>query len=422
MVSKKLIFVLPNIYEAVNGVSNKYIKFIDFLINEKINIDITVITTFKNKELYTVTKNKYNTIKIIKTRGIIIPFYKDIKIPIIKDNLLEDEIKEQDDIYIIFNSEFIWLYDILKKLKTKYKYIKIYPTWHTNYIYYAENVYLNYNVSSFCNHLNYYLENKNFNGIVVTGENNKNKFITYTDRIFNANEINLDIFKNVKYDTYNTYTPYTPYNIIYTGRISKEKNIDEFLEFCVLLNTKYDIIINIIGDGPYLSTLKESIMFKYKSIKEKIVFYGNLSQNKINDLYQKLDNRIFLFNSVSETFGKTPMEAAASGIPVFIKLYDVSESIYINKENAFIFTNKEHFMELFEYFVKMDSNIRELFIYNSSVLTMKYEQNNIFKNWIEFLIEEKVILKNTVKINLYDFLTFQGITKLINCSGNIMAD
>ena len=84
----KIIFILPNIYESTNGVSTKYIKFIDFLKLSSHNF--ILFTTFKNNESYTKILKDQN-IKIIKTNGINIPFYKEIKIPILNKNALLDE-------------------------------------------------------------------------------------------------------------------------------------------------------------------------------------------------------------------------------------------------------------------------------------------------------------------------------------------
>ena len=40
---KKFIFILPNIYEIVNGVSTKYIKFINYLTK---SYEVILFTTF----------------------------------------------------------------------------------------------------------------------------------------------------------------------------------------------------------------------------------------------------------------------------------------------------------------------------------------------------------------------------------------
>ena len=47
MTKLRIIFILANIYESINGVSTKYLKFIHFLIN--LSHDVILITTFKDK-------------------------------------------------------------------------------------------------------------------------------------------------------------------------------------------------------------------------------------------------------------------------------------------------------------------------------------------------------------------------------------
>jgi len=419
MTNIRIIFILHNIYESVNGVSNKYIKFINYLSNLSSVENIILFTTFQKKEIYNnLIKNKSEKLSIIKLKGLNIPFYKELKIPIINENNLKKEIKNGNEI-IIFNGEFIWTYSILESLKKTHKKIKIYPNMHTDYVFYSNNIYKNnlIDFSSTLNYLNNYLESKIFSGIIVTGQKMIDRYINCTDAIFNANEVNLNIFNISKTDNYNDKL----YNIIYCGRISKEKNIEEILDCCLKLNDRHNYILNIIGDGPYLDNLKNIIELEYKKIKDKIIFHGNKTQEEISSIYQKINNRIFIFTSISETFGKTPMEAGATGIPIFIKKSEITDFLYINKKNAFIFDDKNSFSELFDYFINLNHMEKQLFISNSINNIKKYDQNTIFSDWIEFLING-IVNKNKTKINFIDMFTFHGIGKLINCSGNILGD
>ena len=50
--------------------------------------------------------------------------------------------------------------------------------------------------------LDYYLDKKYFEGIIVTGEKLREKYNNITNNVFNANEIDLSIFKNYKIDNY----------------------------------------------------------------------------------------------------------------------------------------------------------------------------------------------------------------------------
>jgi glycosyltransferase involved in cell wall biosynthesis len=244
----------------------------------------------------------------------------------------------------------------------------------------------------------------------------KEKYTNFTENIFNANEVNLDIFSYYKIDSYDNHF----YNIIYCGRVSKEKNIDEFFDCCLLLY-KYTIRIHIIGDGPYKDELMNQINLKYNILKDDILFYGTKSQEEINDIYQSLNNRIFIYTSISETFGKTPMEAIATGIPLFIKKSDITDYLYINKKNAFIFNDQNTFIDSFDLFLSFDEKDKKKFIFNSIENIQKYNQNDIFNDWKEFIVEGK-INKNKVKIDLFDIFTFHTISKFISCTGNILGD
>ena len=115
------------------------------------------------------------------------------------------------------------------------------------------------------------------------------------------------------------------------------------------------------------------------------------------------------------------MESCATGIPLFIKKSDITDYIYINKKNAFIFDDKKIFIEYFNFFISQSDVDKQIFISNSISNVKQYNQNDIFSDWIEFLINGKVI-KNKVKINLLDIFTFHGISKFINCTGSILCD
>ena len=369
----RIIFILYNIFEVKSGVSNKYIKFIDFLINN--NIEYLIISSFNNK-----IKLNYN---IISLKGFNIPLYNNIKIPNIKYDDLINLINNND--IIVFNGEFYWIYDILNKVKKKFNNIKLIPNWHTNYDFYS-NTYFNNNLLAIKikNILYKNLTNNFFSGIIVTGEINKNNFKKYTNNVFNANEIclkNFDIFKFDNYSIKNTI------NFIYTGRIALEKNLLLILDILNnLLDSKFkNFKMHFIGTGPYLKTLKENINDK---IKDKIIFYGDIEYSQIIYIYKNLDNRIFIQSSMSETFGKSTMEASYSGIPVFIIKCDIHNYLY-NDNNSFIFENIKEFRQQLTLFFKLNTKQKNKIISNGFDNAKKYDQNIIFNNLLNFLTEIK---------------------------------
>ena len=366
----KIIFILYNIFEVKSGVSNKYIKFIDCL--SKNNINYLLITSLNN-----FSSLKYSN-KIINLKGLNIPFYSDIKIP----NIDYDELKVfvNDNDIIIFHGEFYWIYNTLNKIKKKYNNIKLIPNWHTNYDYNA-NIYFKNNsiLKKIKNILFQNLKNNFFSGIITTGEISKNIFLQYTSNVFNANEICLDNFSNFKIDKYKKNNTI---NFIYTGRIALEKNLLLIIDILNNLeNTKFENYkMHFIGSGPYLKKLK-----KYLLINDKIIFYGDTEYSQIIDIYNNLDNRIFIQSSVSETFGKSTMEACYSGIPVFVLKCEIHDLLY-NDNNSFIFESVTDFKNQLTLFFKLNKTQKELIINNAYNNAKKYDQKIIFNNLKDFIL------------------------------------
>lgn len=87
---------------------------------------------------------------------------------------------------------------------------------------------------------------------------------------------------------------------LYTGRVATEKNIEAFLQLS-LPGTKV-----VVGDGPQLAELKERF--------PDTTFTGALVGQDLAESYASAD--VFVFPSVTETFGIVMLEAMASGVPV----------------------------------------------------------------------------------------------------------
>ena len=391
------LFILHNIYESKNGVSNKYINFINFLKNRNYNVKLITTSTKDNSS---------SNNEIIYTRGIKLPFYESIKIPNVKENLILKIIKD-DEYNIIFNGEFFWLYNLLIKIKNKN--IKLFPTWHTDYEKYI-NKYLNdkFKIDFMLKSLHNNLSNNIFDGIIVTGEITKNKFSEFTNNIFNANELCIENFNHFKIDEYKN-----EINFLYCGRISKEKNINFSLN---LLNNLKDIKFNfhLIGDGPYTEIIKKYI--NEKKYIYNIILHGELNHDKILELYKKLNNRIFIMTSDSETFGKAPLEAGLTGIPIFIKNNEITESIY-SENNSYIFNDKFDFINNLICFLNSDYISRKNILDNSLDNIKKYDQKEIFKKWEYFFNNnpKSEILKK-YKDSFYYFIS------LVKCSIDVIND
>jgi len=114
------------------------------------------------------------------------------------------------------------------------------------------------------------------------------------------------------------------------------------------------------------------------------------------------------------------MEAGVCGIPIFIKKSNVTQILYINNENAFIFDNKNDFKTLFYNFLKKSKTEKKYFIENSIKNIKKYDQNIIFNDLLKFLIQSDSKMK--ILLNFFDIFTFHSISKMVNCSGTFLGD
>lgn len=87
---------------------------------------------------------------------------------------------------------------------------------------------------------------------------------------------------------------------LYAGRLAKEKNIEAFLRLSIP-GEKW-----VVGDGPLSKTLKR----RYPNVR----FTGALSQHELADIYSRAD--VFVFPSLTDTFGLVMVEAMSCGLPV----------------------------------------------------------------------------------------------------------
>ncbi|MCW7753395.1 glycosyltransferase [Desulfobotulus sp. H1] len=100
--------------------------------------------------------------------------------------------------------------------------------------------------------------------------------------------------------------------LLYTGRISKDKNIDEILEIHRCLQAEgHNVHMLLAGDGPDLDHLK-----KETAANPAITFTGRIPREELPMLYGGAD--LLLFPSTTDTFGMVVLEAQACGLPALV--------------------------------------------------------------------------------------------------------
>lgn len=108
-----------------------------------------------------------------------------------------------------------------------------------------------------------------------------------------------------------SWDPARPHKLLYVGRVSEEKNLDCLVyAFQQLSETRDDAELIVVGDGPYLDTMKAKLN------GFPAVFTGRKTGAELREIYASCD--LFVFPSETDTFGVVLLEAQASGLPVLV--------------------------------------------------------------------------------------------------------
>ena len=103
-------------------------------------------------------------------------------------------------------------------------------------------------------------------------------------------------------------------DIIFAGRLIKEKHVDLILEAMkIIKETRPDIQCRIIGDGPERQSLEKKAALL--GLLANVVFTGKLSGGKEVIALMKA-SKVFAIPSTREGFGISALEAMACGLPV----------------------------------------------------------------------------------------------------------
>ena len=170
-------------------------------------------------------------------------------------------------------------------------------------------------------------------------------------------------------------------DIIFAGRLIKEKNVDILIKAVSYVKEKIpDIKCCIIGDGPERGKLEKLV--QELAMQNNVEFKGFMKD--YNDLisYMK-SSKVFVLPSTREGFGIVVIEANACGLPVVVvnhKMNAASELIVNNKNGIISDFSKEDIAENIINMIDKRKKMQNECIQNSK----KYDWNKIVDTLEEF--------------------------------------
>ena len=141
--------------------------------------------------------------------------------------------------------------------------------------------------------------------------------------------------------------------ILFLGRISVEKNLEELVDdFAGYCKTHENVYLLTVGDGPYKETLIKKV--KHLGLSDKVIIHDGVEHKEIRKYYDAAD--VFASASVSETQGLTFYEALFCGVPVLAKDRKCLEDAIIEGENGAFFDDEESFCTALDSIIDLKSS------------------------------------------------------------------
>jgi len=156
--------------------------------------------------------------------------------------------------------------------------------------------------------------------------------------------VNKDIFlfKNLKSGKFQYHFKNNNYNILFASRLVWEKNLEIIIKIYQesrKRNLPYNFII--AGDGVAYESMKNQM--------PEALFLGGINQQELNEVYNEAD--LFLFPSVTETFGNVVLEAMTCGLPVVASNGGSNPDVVDDNINGLLVEEKniDQYLSAFEY-------------------------------------------------------------------------
>lgn len=120
--------------------------------------------------------------------------------------------------------------------------------------------------------------------------------------------------------------------LLSVGRLAAEKNLDLTVKtYKALLQNNRKVRLVFCGDGPYRAKIQAEC--------PEAIFMGMCTQSQLSVAYASAD--LFLFTSLTETFGNVTLESLASGTPVLAFDCAAAKEVIEDGKNGWLVKNED---------------------------------------------------------------------------------
>jgi len=163
--------------------------------------------------------------------------------------------------------------------------------------------------------------------------------------------------------------------VSFVSRLVWEKEMDTLRStFISLMKLNPKIKTVIVGDGPAGEALRNTM--------PRTIFTGYQSGNDLARMYASSD--IFMFPSITETFGNVTLEAMASGVPAVVANAQGNNSLVMNNFNGYLVTPRDvpEFVRQINK-IATSSELRQKMSANALEFAGSFTWDNIFKGLVK---------------------------------------
>jgi len=163
--------------------------------------------------------------------------------------------------------------------------------------------------------------------------------------------------------------------IIFAGRLSKEKGIKTLIEICKNIPNTIDLVI--IGDGPEVENIK-----KVESEYDNIHYLGSMNHNQTISLIN--GSEVLIQPSLSEGISTTILESMACKTAIIASNVGGNTELIQDNESGFLIEPTDH--EMFcKKIVELisDEHLREKFTNSSYETVKKYDWKIVGEQYLE---------------------------------------